>query len=357
MLFINSLSKETPEQCEHRLNVIDEHTRNELPHQRTLRLTSMRQRNLEIRRIENEEQRRGRLENMRESSRRNRFIGQDNFVSAINEFADIPCGVCRKLLYPKQRRHLETSCRQDLLPSELVEMSNIVTCSRCSTSLRKRKVPSQAYWNNMDITPIPPEIASLSDVEQCLLTRIIPFLKIIKVQNRFSQNWCKGQVVLFAQDVVEIAEQLPLPLCSAGLVVVVETRENLQQHRQFNINIERVKNALQWLLLHNSLYQDVIPNFGNILDYDISQIIQVTEIHEDCGNLKMQTDKAHEMLVQQVEDNQPSRFVNINNDVSILRGSFHQGSDRFSIDSRGSVLVSQQLPVPHLHYQMRIHGR
>ncbi|KAG7299154.1 hypothetical protein JYU34_017689 [Plutella xylostella] len=296
----------------------------------------MRQRNLENSRIETEEQRRERLENMRETSRRNRFLGENNFLSAINEFADVPCGICRKLLYPKQRCYLDTSCRQDLLPSELVEMNNIVTCSRCSTSVRKRKVPSKAYWNKMDVTPIPPEIASLSDVEQRLLTRIIPFLKIIKVQNRFSQNWCKGQVVLFAQDVVEIAEQLPLPLCNAGLVVVVETRENLQQHREFNLNIERVKTALQWLLLHNNLYQDVIPNFASILDNDISQIFQVAEFHDDDSNgNQVQTDRAQQITVQQIQSNQPSRLVHINNDVSILRGSFHQGNDRFSIDSRG----------------------
>lgn len=231
-------------------------------------------------------------------------------------------------MYPKQRCNLATSCRQDLLPNELVETNKIVTCSRCSTNLRKRKVPSQAYWYKMDVTPIPAELACLSDVEQRLLTRMIPFIKIIKVQNKFSQKWCKGQVVLFAQDVVEIAEQLPLPLTSAGLVIVVESRENLQQQRQFSIDIERVKTALIWLLTNNNLYRDVVPNFENLLHCDVSQILQVTEVHQDCSNVQVQTAELRQML-------QTSRFVDIDNDMSILRGSFHQGNDRFGIDSRG----------------------
>lgn len=57
----------------------------------------------------------------------------------------------------------------------------------------------------MDISQIPPELSNLSDIEERLLSRIVQFLKIIKVQNRFSQNWCKGQVILFAQDIIELA--------------------------------------------------------------------------------------------------------------------------------------------------------
>uniref|UniRef100_A0A2H1WHS4 SFRICE_022702 n=1 Tax=Spodoptera frugiperda TaxID=7108 RepID=A0A2H1WHS4_SPOFR len=198
--------------------------------------------------------------------------------------------------------------------------------SRCLTHLRKRKVPAQAYWNKMDVAPVPPELASLSEVEQRLLSRMIPFLKIIKVHNRFSQSWCKGQVVLFAQDVVEVAEQLPLPIS-----VLVESRENLEQQRQFNVNTERIKTALERLLRHNRLYHDVIPNFENVLEYDISQIIHVADIQE-CANNQVQVDNSEQIHEQRVNT---STFRDINSDVAILHSTFHQGNDRFDVDSRG----------------------
>lgn len=40
-------------------------------------------------------------------------------------------------------------------------------------------------------------------------------------------------------------------------------------------------------------------------------------------------------MEQQFPQNQPNRFVNINDNVSILRGSIHQRNDRFGMDSRG----------------------
>lgn len=96
----------------------------------------------------------------------------------------------------------------------------------------------------MEVFPIPPEISNLSEVEQRLLSRIIPFMKLIKVQNRFSQSWCKGQVILFAQDVIEVAEQLPLPLTQTGLLIVLETRENVANQKEFQINMKKIEPAL-----------------------------------------------------------------------------------------------------------------
>lgn len=50
-------------------------------------------------------------------------------------------------------------------------MNKIVSCFRCSTNLRKRKIPAQAYGQNnkMDVEPIPPQLIYLSGVEQRLL--------------------------------------------------------------------------------------------------------------------------------------------------------------------------------------------
>ena len=66
----------------------------------------------------------------------------------------------------------------------------------------------------------------------------------MKAQSRLSPNWCKEQLDSFVQDFVEVVEQLPLILCNAGSIIVAENCKNLQQNRQFQINIERLRIGL-----------------------------------------------------------------------------------------------------------------
>ena len=36
--------------------------------------------------------------------------------------------------------------------------------------MKKRKVPSQAFWNKMDVMPVPQELKNLSDTERYRIT-------------------------------------------------------------------------------------------------------------------------------------------------------------------------------------------
>ena len=96
----------------------------------------------------------------------------------------------------------------------------------------------------MDVIPVPPELKNLSVIKHQMLVRILLFSKIMNVQNWFRKNWCEGQLVLFLLNIVEVAEKLPLFLCNAELVILEEIRENLQQYREFQINIERLRIGL-----------------------------------------------------------------------------------------------------------------
>ncbi|XP_029671986.1 uncharacterized protein LOC115240773 [Formica exsecta] len=71
----------------------------------------------------------------------------------------------------------------------------------------------------MFLDEIPDVIRNLSDMEQRLLSRIVPFIKIIKLGGRFGQSGFRGQAVLFAQDIEEISEQLPLPITRIEQVI------------------------------------------------------------------------------------------------------------------------------------------
>lgn len=125
----------------------------------------------------------------------------------------------------------------------------------------------------MVVATVPHELADLTETEKIFLCRVVPFIKIMKLQNRYSQDWCKGQVVLFAKDVVELAEQLPLHPNQAGLILIVKSLENVQRSKEFVIDVDKLKIALSWLMSNNVFYRDVRPHFSNAID--ISELIQV----------------------------------------------------------------------------------
>ncbi|KAF9405783.1 hypothetical protein HW555_013617 [Spodoptera exigua] len=316
-LIQNRLDNESPEQRAHRLCLIQNRLDNESPEQRAHRLGIIHNRLAN----ESAQEREKRLTTMRQSSQRQRSMIECNFINTINQYAEEPCTVCKKILYPKQKMVLVPT-RFEFLTQEVAVLEKNIVCSRCSTTIKKRKVPSQAYWNNMDVMSLPPELADLTDVEQRLVT----------TTKSFSQSWCRGQVILFAQDVVEAAEQLPLPLAVAGIVVVVETRDNLPNHKQFQVDIRKIKVALI-----NTKYRDVRPNFANIINYDISQIIEVSESNVNEINNENNVDVNH---IEVVNKQQISKFISLNNNTSILRGSFHQGSDRLGSSGRQCTAIA-----------------
>ena len=227
------LSKESPEKRDHRLSLIHKRLDNETLNEREHRLAFIHKR------LENEtpDEQEHRLQIVRNRNRNRRSLfNKSDFEKAINIFCDVPCTVCQKILYPQQRCKLDATKYSSIIPSSLVNMGSVPACSRCINSLKKQKVPPQAFWNKMELPLVPEELNNLSDIEQRLLSRVVTYLKIMKVNNRFSQDWCRGQVVLFAQDVVELVEQLPLHLSQAGIVIVAESRENLQRIRQLKVD-------------------------------------------------------------------------------------------------------------------------
>lgn len=318
------LNTETTEERHHRLGVKRRRLEKELPSDREARLADMKAQYHHKTSHENADERNERLRRKREETCTAR---NSNFFNRINHFADVACAVCEKMLYPKQRTYINIEESSNIFPPELEDLGRIVSCNRCASMTKKRKVPPQAYWNKMKVVPQPPELSSLTDIEQRLLSRITPFMKIVKMKNKFSQKWCKGQVVLFAQDVAELADQLPLNLSQAGILIISERKGNLEQHKELNIDIDRIKIALQWLLNHNVLYRDVKPNFNNILDLDISQIIRISgNVNLDSGPTDVKINDENKFL---------ESYKILNENASILRGTFNQGNSRFSMDTCG----------------------
>lgn len=272
-----------------------------------------------LRAEETSEQHAIRLQNRREQDSR---MDVELFEKAINTFADNECEVCTKMCYPNQfvRNAVPSAAARAYLPRELSDRMTLGVCKRCQAHITssKPKHPSRAYWNKMQPGEQPDVIKALTYSEKRLLSRMIPFTKVVKYNGIFGQFGFRGQAVLFAQDLFEVTDNLvqtlPRPMSDMGLIVITEHRDNLEHARTFTINRDRLYAALRWLKANNPLYNDVI----------IDESVELQE----TGPVRFVSPKqpAAQQEAQQAEAQRDSRsFKSLGKKSSILRASWHQG--------------------------------
>ncbi|GFU99745.1 uncharacterized protein TNCV_49611 [Trichonephila clavipes] len=117
------------------------------------------------------------------------------------------------------------------LPNELRNKPVLLLCHHCKKHINSNKdsSPPKTYWNNLDLGLIPRQLQELCQVDIRLLTRIKPFIKIIKFDGLLGQYG-------------------------------FQTLENLNILREFSIDRSRVNRALNWLVAGNELFKDVVIN-------------------------------------------------------------------------------------------------
>ncbi|KAG5666753.1 hypothetical protein PVAND_014765 [Polypedilum vanderplanki] len=252
---------------------------NETSDENFSRLQQDRLRHFERRENETHEEHEIRLQRLRIEYAQ-RMASVEEFNKTINTFCDKNCDICEKKCYPDQVANYQNVTPKPYLPIELAEKEVLIVCHRCHTHLKSSKTqcPSKAYWNNMRPGDIPDEIKALVKAERRLLSRIIPYVNVIKFDGRFGQYGFKGQATLFALDIFEVTDKLQniLPRSSdeTGLIVITETLENLNHSREYRISRERVYAALHWLIANNPLYHDVtVNNSARLETQDIIRVI------------------------------------------------------------------------------------
>ncbi|GBL81660.1 hypothetical protein AVEN_93446-1 [Araneus ventricosus] len=223
------------------------------------RLESDRLRHSELRARETSQEREARLRRQREA-----YVllvtDEVDFNTTINTFCDKCCDICQKKCYPNQLVKYRLTLPKSYLPLELSAKKDLLVCHRCNMHLKRSKshAPSKVHWNNLLPGDISVEIVALIEPERRLLQRIIPYVKVIEFPCRFGQYGFKGHVTLFALDIFEVSEKLPemLPRSSTDVgIVVTETLENLNVSSDYNILLDRVYKALDWLIANNPLYK------------------------------------------------------------------------------------------------------
>lgn len=168
-------------------------------------------------------------------------------------------------------------------------------CCECSRSLRKHTLPKHALANKLYVGPVPDELHDLSMVEECMIARARAKSWIVKLQENDAdsalptvQRGLKGHTIIYPQQPDTLATMLPAPVGDTITFICIIfvgnsklTKEWLREKaKPLVVRREKVRNALQWLKLHNPLYKDVeisednlcsLPN-NDVLPYHIEHL-------------------------------------------------------------------------------------
>ena len=138
---------------------------------------------------------------------------------------------------------------------------------------------------------IPPELASLTFVEELLIQRFSAYIPVFHMnKGHFGFH---GHCVCFRQDLQAVCTILPRKRCSMIKVFRTSSESNDTTTKHFNVNRQRVLKALQWLKDHNHHYRDITiatehldwmgsRNECEINDSVVNVITRSDELHENC---------------------------------------------------------------------------
>jgi len=107
------------------------------------------------------------------------------------------------------------SCCNELIPSIKLTSSGSV-CSRCSRDKQEPKLYSAA--NNMDPGSVPPALQDLTQVEEMLISPVMPIMSVYRLP--LVQYGYSGHVFNLPQDVASFVHSLPRTPSQLDVVVV-----------------------------------------------------------------------------------------------------------------------------------------
>ncbi|KAJ7509050.1 hypothetical protein B0H11DRAFT_1691104, partial [Mycena galericulata] len=151
----------------------------------------------------------------------------------------------------------------------------IITCKKCASDLRADRVPARAIANHNYLGPVPPELQSLTVVEEAMIALCRAKCWIIQLRDDesdtsipTSQRGVRGHIIVYPQRPSAVATALPpsldditTPICVIFIGSKPPTPEWLQKKASpLIVRKEKVMNALAWLKIHNHLYRDIPIN-------------------------------------------------------------------------------------------------
>ena len=131
-----------------------------------------------------------------------------------------------------------------------VSLNTDKVCTQCKRDKHTPKIYSSE--NSMDPGPVPPELSGLTQVEEMLISAVMPMMSVYRLPN--GQYGYSGHVINFPQDVLSFASTLRRLPSQLDVVVVRKEGVGHSPHRDFRVRRHVVERALRYLLANNKYY-------------------------------------------------------------------------------------------------------
>ncbi|XP_035989961.1 uncharacterized protein LOC118561833 isoform X1 [Fundulus heteroclitus] len=200
------------------------------------------------------------------------------------------CTVCHRALFPGQVKH----CNRGKYKKNMRVVAECLTgtyvhvcgsacsapcsvpedrmqewiCYTCDNHLFRGGMPPIAAANGLHLSPIPPELAGLNVLERQLISKIIPFAKIVSLP-KGQQKAVHGAVVCVPSEMETTVNSLPRPSTEAQLLQVKLKRKiKFKGHQYFyTVNMKNVLAGLATLKRTHPDYRDVTVNESAAFDF------------------------------------------------------------------------------------------
>ena len=201
------------------------------------------------------------------------------FQEKVKSGPDFVCTCCHRMMYkPNVRPYhngkfpkLTEEQRAVILEAFMYTSTDGRTwiCVTCDRSLQKGNMPRQAKANGLGLFDIPPELSQLNEVEIRLLSRRIPFMKIVALP-KGRQKAIHGPAVNVPTQLDTICNLLPrLPNECEIIPMKLKRRLCYKSYYMYDsIHPQKIIDALKWLIQNNKHYHDVKLNNNWAQEYN-----------------------------------------------------------------------------------------
>ena len=194
-----------------------------------------------------------------------------SFLEKVKFGPDFVCCCCHRIMYRQNVQRYSTGKYPKLSEEQFRTIlepyiytstdGNTWICVTCNRSLSRGKMPRQAKANDLQLDQVPDKLAELNEMEIRLLSRRIPFMKIVALPSG-KQKAIHGPAVNIPTKLDAVCNLLPrLPGEVEILPMKLKRKLCYKSHYMYDsIHPQKMIAALQWLIENNPLYSEVELN-------------------------------------------------------------------------------------------------
>ena len=232
----------------------------------------------------------------------------ESFRKSVKTGPEFVCSVCHRQLFRKQvieckhdkyttsptvlalakkcitETYLQTCEECDDNCTAHIQSSKLWICHTCDRKIFAGRMPEQSVANNLHLEAIPSQLQCLNSLEQHLIAKHIPFMKLLALP-KGGQNGCHGPVVCVPSNVNQVTTMLPRN-DGNDLMLRIKLKRKLtyKGHYEYkHVHTNNVYNALEYLKLNNKWYRDISINKEWVNPLDKIDDVQLSDEQQNTA--------------------------------------------------------------------------